>query len=41
MHNYIIVDVTGLVTFITATSAQQALVIATQMGYKPFIVREV
>ena len=40
MKDYIIIDVTGLVTFITATSAQQALVIATQMGYKPFVVRE-
>ena len=40
MKEFIIIDRTGLVTFITATSAQQALVIATQMGYKPFVVRE-
>ena len=40
MKDYIIIDRTGLVTFITATSAQQALVIATNLGYKPFIIRE-
>lgn len=37
---FIIVDVTGIVTFIQATSAQQALQLACEQGYKPFIVRE-
>lgn len=37
---FIIVDVSGLVTFINASSAQQALQIACEQGYKPFIVRE-
>lgn len=37
---YIIIDVTGIVTFINATSAQQALQLASEQGYKPFIVRE-
>ena len=37
---FIIIDVTGIVTFINATSAQQALQLASQAGYKPFIVRE-
>ncbi len=37
---YIIVDVTGIVTFIRASSAQQALAIACEQGYKPFVVRE-
>ena len=37
---FIIVDVTGIVTFINAANAQQALQIACEQGYKPFIVRE-
>ena len=37
---FIIIDVTGIVTFINATSAQQALQLACEAGYKPFIVRE-
>ena len=37
---YIIIDVTGIVTFITAPSAQQALQLACEQGYKPFVVRE-
>lgn len=37
---FIIIDVTGIVTFIQAANAQQALQIASEQGYKPFIVRE-
>lgn len=37
---FIIIDVTGIVTFINATNAQQALQLACEQGYKPFIVRE-
>lgn len=37
---FIIVDVTGIITFINATSAQKALQLASEQGYKPFIVRE-
>lgn len=37
---FIIVDISGIVTFINAISAQQALQIASEQGYKPFIVRE-
>lgn len=37
---FIIVDQTGIVTFIQATNAQQALQKAHEQGYKPFIVRE-
>ena len=37
---FIIIDVTGIVTFIHATNAQQALQLACEQGYKPFIVRE-
>lgn len=40
MKNYIIVDKTGIVTFINACSAQQALQIACEAGYRPFIIRE-
>ena len=40
MKTYIIIDVTGIVTFVTAPSTQQALQLAVQQGYKPFIVRE-
>ena len=40
MKTYIIIDVTGIVTFIHADNAQQALQLASQQGYKPFIVRE-
>ena len=40
MKTFIIIDVTGIVTFINATNAQQALQLAVQQGYKPFIVRE-
>ena len=40
MKTFIIIDVTGIVTFINATSAQQALQLATEQGYKPFVVRE-
>ena len=40
MKTYIIVDKTGLVTFIDACSAQQAVTLATEAGYRPFIVRE-
>ena len=41
MKTFIIIDVTGIVTFINAANAQQALQIACEQGYKPFIVREV
>ena len=37
---FIVIDVTGIVTFINATSAQQALQLACEQGYKPFVVRE-
>ena len=40
MKTFIIIDTTGIVTFITASSAQQALQLATEQGYKPFVVRE-
>lgn len=40
MKTYIIIDVTGIVTFITAANAQQALQLACEQGYKPFVVRE-
>ena len=40
MNNYIIVDVTGLVTFIRADNERQAVMLATHMGLKPFIVRQ-
>ena len=41
MKEFIVIDVSGLVTFVRATSAQQALMIASEMGYKPFIIRQV
>ena len=37
---FIIIDVTGIVTFIRASNAQQALQIASEQGYKPFIIRQ-
>ncbi len=37
---FIIVDISGIVTFINAISAQQALQLACEQGYKPFIVRD-
>lgn len=37
---FIVIDVTGIVTFINATSAQQALQLACEQGYKPFIVKQ-
>ena len=37
---FIIIDVTGIVTFIRAANAQQALQLASEQGYKPFIVRQ-
>lgn len=40
MKTFIIIDVCGLVTFITAANAQQALQLACEQGYKPFVVRE-
>ena len=40
MKTFIIIDVTGIVTFIHATSAQQALQQACEQGYKPFVIRE-
>ena len=40
MKTFIIIDVTGIVTFISASTAQQALQHAREQGYKPFIVRE-
>ena len=40
MKTYIIIDVTGIVTFISAANAQQALQIAHEQGYKPFVIRE-
>ena len=40
MKSFIIIDVTGIVTFISAPTAQQAIQLACEQGYKPFIVRE-
>lgn len=40
MKTFIIIDQTGIVTFINASSAQQALQLASEQGYKPFVVRE-
>lgn len=37
---FIIIDICGIVTFIRAANAQQALQLAHEQGYKPFIVRE-
>lgn len=37
---FIIIDQSGLVTFISASNAQQALQLASEQGYKPFIIRE-
>lgn len=37
---FIIIDVTGIVTFINAANAQQAVITAREQGYKPFVVRE-
>lgn len=39
MKTFIIIDVTGIVTFINAANAQQAVMIACEQGFKPFIVR--
>ena len=40
MKSFIIIDVTGIVTFISAPTAQQAVQIAREQGYKPFVVRQ-
>ena len=40
MKTFIIIDVTGIVTFINAANAQQALQFACEQGYKPFIVKQ-
>lgn len=40
MKTFIIIDVTGIVTFIHATNAQQALQFACEQGYKPFVVKQ-
>ena len=40
MKDFIIIDITGIVTFLRASSAQQALQLATGLGYKPLTVRE-
>lgn len=41
MKTFIIIDATtGIVTFIHAANAQQALQLACEQGYKPFVVRE-
>ena len=37
---FLIIDVTGIVTFINAANAQQAVMLAREQGYKPFIVRQ-
>ena len=41
MRTFIVIDVTGIVTFLSATNAQKALSLATELGYRPFVVREV
>lgn len=41
LKTFLIIDVTGIITFINADNAQQALQLAHEQGYKPFIVREV
>lgn len=38
---FIIIDVTGIVTFIQAASAAQAASKAREEGFKPFIIRQV
>ena len=38
---FLIIDVTGIVTFINAANAQQAVMLAREQGYKPFVVRQV
>ena len=40
MKDFIVIDITGLVTFICAANAQQAVMLATELGFKPFIVRQ-
>ena len=40
MKTFIIIDVTGIVTFIHAPNAQQAVMLAHEQGYKPFVIRE-
>ena len=40
MKTFIVIDVTGIVTFICAANAQQAVMIATEQGFKPFVVRQ-
>lgn len=40
MKTFIIIDVTGIVTFIHAPNAQQALQLACEQGYKPFVVKQ-
>ena len=37
---FIIIDVSGIVTFINAANAQQAVMLAREQGYKPFVVRQ-
>ena len=40
MKTFIVIDKTGIVTFIDASTAQQALMLACEAGYRPFIIRE-
>ena len=41
MKTYVVVDVTGLVTFITAASTSEAGCKAREEGFKPFIIRQI
>ena len=40
MKTFIVVDITGIVTFITAASSYEAGCKAREQGYRPFIIRE-
>lgn len=40
MKTFVIIDATGIVTFVRAGNAQQAVMLAVAQGYKPFTVRE-
>lgn len=37
---FIIIDTSGIVTFINAANAQQAVMLAREQGYQPFVVRQ-
>ena len=41
MKTFIVIDVTGIVTFITAASTFEAGCKAREEGYRPFIIRQI